>query len=277
MKKIKTDLPLNYTTIKTTKSRIEKGLLAIPVSLIDIFPRNTNKIFLVNEHGKTESKIFTPYKSSSRECRIGGLRAFYTHYNVADGEELVIQSLDDDKFRIIPERIFQKILKTQLTNFEKSTSENEMKHSLSQISATTNLSQNEVLKNEFVMLSKEKIEVRKFVKKNQTLVREKVPYSIRKILLELYSGKCQVTNFTFLTKNKNPYFELHHINPDKGNHLKNLLVVSPNTHAQFTHCNLEQSFDAQGWLKKIKFNDNEFNVFQAIDKLTNDFDKIVHF
>lgn len=51
MKKVKSEIPFNYVTIKTTKSLIDKGLLAIPKSLIDIFPKNSSKLFLVNEFG----------------------------------------------------------------------------------------------------------------------------------------------------------------------------------------------------------------------------------
>ena len=76
MEKIKTELPLNYRTIKLTESRIKKGLLSIPVSLIDLFPKNTKYITLINNANKEEQKTFTPYMSSSRECRIGGLKIF---------------------------------------------------------------------------------------------------------------------------------------------------------------------------------------------------------
>ena len=93
----------------------------------------------------------------------------------------------------------------------------------------------------------------------------------------MYEGKCQVTNFSFFTKKNKPYFELHHIDPEKGNHLKNLLVVSPNTHAQFTHANLIQHFDNEGWLRKVKFNKDEYKVFQIIDDLPNEFEKEIHF
>lgn len=92
----------------------------------------------------------------------------------------------------------------------------------------------------------------------------------------MYKGKCQITNYTFLTRNNNPYFELHHIDHEKGNHLKNLLVVSPNTHAQFSYANLEQYFDNDGWLRKVKFNNEEFKVFQIIDDLPKVFEKEVH-
>jgi hypothetical protein len=277
MKKVKSELPLSYVTIKTTKSRIDKGLLAIPVSLVDVFPKNSNKIYLVNEIGIVEAKSFTPYKSSSRECRIGGLRAFYDNYKVSDGDELVLQLLDDDKFRIIPEKLFQNILSNRLTQLKNSKDDDETDNILSQISEISNLQKIDILKNEFVLLSKEKFENRKKIKKNTPIVRESVPYSIRKILMELYEGKCQITNFSFLTKKNKPYFELHHIDPEKGNHLKNLLVVSPNTHAQFTHANLIQHFDNEGWLRKVKFNKDEYTVFQIIDDLPKKFEKEIHF
>jgi len=277
MERVKSELPFDYVTIKVTQSRIDKGLIAIPVSLIDLFPQKSDKIFLVNEFGKTESKSFTPYSSSSRECRIGGLRKFFDTYKVVDGEELVIQMIDEITFRLIPEKLFKKILNSYLSDFKKSTNDIEIEKIISNISVFSNLPKSEVLRNEFVLLSKERIKERKMVEKNKFSVRERVPFSIRKILLELYAGKCQITNFTFLTKNEEPFFEVHHIDPNKGNHLKNLLVVCPNTHAQFTYARLEQEFDNEGWLRKVKFNNEIFNVFQIIDELYREFEKQVHF
>lgn len=278
MKKVvKSDLPLNYVTIKTTKSRIDKGLMAIPVSLIDLFPKKKSNIFLVNEYGNIEPKAFTPYNSSSRECRIGGLREFYRNYKVIDGEELVIQLLDDNKFKIIPEKLFTDILRSRFIHFENSQNDSEVESILSQISEITSLSKFEILKNKFISLSMEKNEDRKFIKKSKSTPKERAPYFIRKILLELYSGKCQVSGFTFLTKKHQPYFELHHIDPEKGNHLKNLLVVSPNVHAQFTHASIKQYFDNDGWLRKVKFGEDKFNIFQIIDSCKKKFKKEIHF
>jgi len=78
-------------------------------------------------------------------------------------------------------------------------------------------------------------------------------------------------------KNNKPYFEIHHINPLKGNHFKNLIVVCPNVHAQFTYAKLEQVFDNDGWLRKVKFNENMYPVYQIIDYLPNYFEKEVHY
>ncbi|MDO4728345.1 MAG: HNH endonuclease [Bacteroidota bacterium] len=277
MKKEKTDLPLNYITIKTTQSRIDKGLLAIPVSLIDIFPNTATKIYLIDEKGNKEEKTFTPYNSSSRECRIGGMKSFYRRFNIRNNDELVVQILDDNVFRIIPEKIFQNTFKLYLNNFDKSETDSDIEDNLKLLSNLSNLSKKEILQNEFVRLSMEDISERKIVQNKNVLSREKVNYSLRKILLELYKGKCQISNFTFLMKNGIPYFELHHIDSNKGNHLKNILVVSPNIHAQFTYCELVQTFDEEGWLRKVKFNnEQEMNVFQIIDYLPKKFEKEIH-
>ncbi|MCS7014165.1 MAG: hypothetical protein NZM05_11135 [Chloroherpetonaceae bacterium] len=276
MQRVKADLPLNYITIKTTQSRIDKGLLAIPASLSHLFPQNVRQVYLQDEHGKVEPKTFTPYRSSSRECRIGGLRSFYEKYKVKDGEELVIQILDDRKYRLIPERVFQATLRRKLNTFDKANDDEKSEAILRQISDVTNLSREEILRNKFVVMSKAAIEPRRVVPKRQARAKENIPLSIRKILLALYSGKCQVTGFTFLTKHGTPYFEVHHIDDTKGHHPKNLLVVSPNTHAQFTYANVTHYFDNEGWLRKVKFNENEFEVFQIIDTLQTDFEKEIH-
>lgn len=277
MKKINSQIPFDYITIKTTKSRIDKGLLAIPVSLIDLFPKTSTKIFLLNEKGGGEVKSFTPYNSSSRECRIGGLKEFYTKNKIKDGDELVIQLLDDDKFKIIPERIFKNQVMNLESKIEKSKDEKETDNFLNQLSQITNKNCKEVLKSEFVRLSNNEISERKSKKITKSRVNEKVSISIKKILLELYEGRCQVSGFTFLMRNGIPYFEIHHIYPSIGNHLKNLLVVSPNVHSQFTYANLEQSFDKEGWLRKVKFNTQSHKVFQIIDSLPNKFEKEIHF
>lgn len=277
MKKVKSIIPFDYVTVKTTKSRIEKGLLAIPVSLVDLFPKNATNIFLLNELGKEEAKSFTPYNSSSRECRIGGLKEFYTKNKIKDGDELVIQLLDDDKFKIIPENIFERQISDLEFQIDKSTNENEVENHIRKLSKIANKTSDDVIKSEFVRLTKQEIISRKTRIVPKIKIKENVPASLRKILFELYRGKCQVSNFTFLMKNGKPYFEIHHIDPFKGNHFKNLLVVSPNVHEQFTHAKLEQFFDKESWLRNVKFNEEKYSVFQIIDKLPKFFEKEIHY
>jgi len=44
MQKAKSEIGYSYSTIRITKSRINKGLLAIPASLLDKFPKEKRKI-----------------------------------------------------------------------------------------------------------------------------------------------------------------------------------------------------------------------------------------
>lgn len=90
MKKVQADIPLDYITIKVTQSRINKGLLAIPVSLLDWFPNTKQDINIVAPDGEIFTCKVTPYNSTSRECRIGGLNRYFQKYQVKSGDELVI-------------------------------------------------------------------------------------------------------------------------------------------------------------------------------------------
>lgn len=277
MQKVDSQIPFDYVTVKTTKSRIEKGLLAIPVSLIDLFPKTAAKIYLINETGSEQAKSFTPYNSSSRECRIGGLKEFYIKNKIQDGDELIIQLLDNEKYKIIPEKIFQKQVLELEKKIDNSTKETDFENHIERISKITNKNSEEVIKSEFVRLANQKVAIRKIRIKSEIKTKENVPTAMRKILRELYGGKCQVSNFTFLMKDGNPYFEIHHIDPLKGNHFKNLLVVSPNVHKQFTFSNLAQYFDEESWLRKVEFNEQAYSVFQIIDNLPKCFVKEIHY
>lgn len=277
MKKIAVNIPFNYITIKITKSRINKGLLAIPVALTHLFPKSACDIHLINEKGIAEAKTFTPYKSSSRECRIGGLKEFYKKHNIQDGDELVIQLLDDGKYKLIPEKRFEKVIADLERKFEESANDKDAEEQLRIISTITNNSKEHVLKSEFVRLAKKELSGRRTKIIQNSTTRESVPISLRKILRNLYWGKCQLSGFSFLMKNGEPYFEVHHINPVQGNHIKNLLVVSPNIHAQFTYANVEHYFDEKSWLRRVKLNQIIYPVFQIIDNLPTSFVKKVYY
>ena len=277
MKKVNCSIPYNYITIKTTKSRIDKGLLAIPVSLVSKFPKSDSKIYLLDDKGKEEAKTYTPYHSSSRECRIGGLKAFYSKYKIKDGDEIVIQIIDVGKYKIIPEKYFNERIRKLESNFEKSINDKEAEQNIQNLSYATNKYSIEVIQSEFVRLSKKEIDERKTKLIPPTKTKENVPASLRKMLIVLYGGKCQISGFTFIMKNGNPYFEIHHIDSLKGNHIKNLLVVSPNIHAQFTYTEPVHYFDSDSWLRKVRLNDNTYSVFQIIDKLPRFFNKEFHY
>lgn len=270
-------LPLNYTCIKTTQSRIDKKLLAIPASLNDKFSQNINRICVLDENNIESFKSFTPYKSTSRECRIGGMGEFYKKFKIKADDEIVIIFYAKDKIKILPERYFLELIKQDLKTLETSDSSVEFEKTLSHLSKNINMDKIQILKNQFVFNARQIIKVRE--RKNITNLqkRENVPLNMRNILLNLYGGKCQVSGWTFQMKNHSPYFEIHHIDATKGNHFKNLLVVCPNIHAQFTYANLRQVFDSEGWLREVYFNEERHEVFQIIDLIEQNFIKETYF
>ncbi len=281
MEKENSKISFNYETIKLTKSRIDKGLLALPVSLIDKFPKFKTKIkVFLNDDLKCNEKNFTPYLSSSRECRIGGLNNWFISQHFKDGDEIVIIFLDEEKkkYRFVKENKFIKYIQNIEKRIELSNKEEETENNLDKLSKITNLAKKEILLNQYLFNINKPLENRKINIIKPSMVKENVPNGIRKILEFIYKGKCQLTNFTFIQKNGRPYFEIHHLKSNLGNHFKNLLVVSPNIHAQFTFSKCEEYFDNEGWIRKVKFNNKEYSVNHIIDKITKiNFSKTTHF
>jgi hypothetical protein len=277
MKTMQSALPFNYMTIRVTKSRIAKDLLAIPISLIDHFPKNKTQVYVSFEEDLEEHPLaFTPYTSSSGECRIGGMRKFYQRFQVRDGDELVLQILGDNKYRIFTETKFENSIRNNETTLDNSINDDEAGHGLRKISEITNTDFHETVLSEYFRLSANEFEKRRRSKPSSVSSKASMPANIRKILAEIYGGKCQVTQFGFLMKNGRPYFEVHHIDPELGNHLKNILVVSPNTHALFTYAHVEHYKDEEGWLRRVKFNNEEYRVNHVIDEIPRHFEKTVH-
>ena len=86
MQRVKNEIGYSYVTIKTTRSRINKGLVAIPVSLLDRFPKEKRKITVFfDDEEKPSMKSFVPYTSSSQECRINGLSGWFVKNKFSTG------------------------------------------------------------------------------------------------------------------------------------------------------------------------------------------------
>ena len=102
---------------------------------------------------------------------------------------MVIQLLDDGKYKLIPEKHFEKQVSDFENKFEKSANDKEAEEQIQIISAITNNSKEEVLKSEFIRLAKQEISERKIKTISESKSREYVPVSLRKILHGLYCGK----------------------------------------------------------------------------------------
>jgi hypothetical protein len=227
-------------------------------------------------------KNFTPYNSKSRECRIGGLAKWFSNNNFQNHDEVVIDIIDAQEgiYRLRKEATFLRDVKEIESNLVKGLEVNEkeevVENEIQNLLKKTNLTEKQLLLNQYIKTKDLPILKRIYKQTNPTLRKENVPVLMRKILEFFYEGRCQVSDFTFLQKNGKPYFEVHHIDEKRGNDWKNLLVVCPNIHAQFTYGNYKNYFDEHGWLKKVDFDGQLLEVRQLLKDINKDFEKIVY-
>src|SRR3972149_7967660 len=254
----KSEITYSYATIKLTQSRIDKGLIAVPVSLAGWFPdqNDTVEIYL-NDSPSSQTKQYSSYNSSTRECRIGGMKEWFQQNNIKSGDEIVIQLIDKEHFiyRLIPERNF--ILKTKelQDSFDNSETEQEASEKITTLAEWTDLDTEKVVLSEYHrLINAIPIQERRYIKKRSNQAREGAPHNLRILLGDIYQGHCQVCDFWFLKKDNRPYFETHHINPLLGNNPKNMVLVCANCHRQFEYTDVHHEFNNEGWLVKVSFN-----------------------
>jgi hypothetical protein len=268
VRQIKSEINYSYKTIKITQSRINKGLIAIPVSLSNWFPDHNDTIQIyLNDSPVSQIRHYSSYDSSTRECRIGGMRQWFQQNNIKSGDEIVIQLIDKERFiyRLIPEKNFILTTKELEHSFDNSTTELEASEKIVTLSEWTHSDKSKVVLNEYYRLIHVlPTEDRQYVSKRSNKVKESAPVNIRALLEYIYEGHCQTCDFWFLKRDKKPYFEIHHIDSLKGHHPKNLLVVCGNCHNQFEYTDVKQVFNRDGWLIKVSFNEITHLVKQAI-------------
>ena len=267
----KSKINYDYKTIKVTKSRIEKGLLAIPKGFSNYLPKSNQKIKVYFDNSiNPQIKTFSSFYSSTNENRIGGLKDWYFENQIIEGDELVLQILDKERFiyRLLKEENFIKRTKEFQMDFDNSEDEYIASQKIELISNITQVDKTKIIYNEFLRLAKySNEEVRKRLKISNRFSREKTPSSVRVVLGNIYKGHCQVCSFTFLKKDKIPYYEIHHLDSMLGHHPQNLVLVCANCHRQFEYANVEKYSDKKGWLSKVCFNQNEYFVKQAINEI----------
>jgi len=262
------EISYNYATLKITQSRIDKGLLAIPVELAESFPRQNGDIQVyLNNADVSTPKRYSSYNSSTRECRIGGLKEWFISNNIARDDEIVVQFLDNEHsiYRLIPEKKFIVATKDLQHDFDNSTSETEAFRKVQKLSSWTLSNENDVVINEFQRLTNiPTSEKREYVIRNPVRSRETVPANLRSLLSTIYQGHCQICDFWFLRHNGLPYFETHHIEPELGHHPKNILVVCGNCHNQFEYARVRKARDSNNWLVQVFFNGKMYLMKQLL-------------
>ena len=279
--KTKSEINYSYQTIKISQGRIDKGLIALPRSLMGWFPdHNTTIRVYLRDSLIPEIKSYTSHTGPTNESRIGRMADWFNTNNIRGGDEIVIQLVDKKEriYRLIAENDF--IIKTKKLQdgLDNSQDENEALEGVVQLANWTELDQSKVALNEYRRLV-DTIPVRKrgYVSKQSNQTRERAPHNLRVLLGEIYQGHCQVCEFTFLKKDDKPYFEIHHINPVEGHQPKNLMVVCANCHRQFQFANVDHIFNDEGWLIKVNFNQKFYGTNQILlNAKIEDFMKRTH-
>jgi hypothetical protein len=267
----KSEINYNYTTIKITQSRIDKGLIAIPASLIKLFPEKNQTIELyLSDSPASQKKHYSSLRSSTRKCRIGGMKEWFRQNDIKSGDEIVIQVIDKDRFiyRLIPEKNFIINVKQLQDTFDASKNEEEAFKKIEDLSQWTKSGKEKTAISEYIrLIDSMPYESRRSNRKYTGNAKENVPLNIRILLEEIYKGHCQLCDFWFLKKDRRPYFEIHHLNPFCGHHPKNLIVVCGNCHNQFEYSEIIKEEFEDGWIVNVSFTKNTYTVKQTISKM----------
>lgn len=280
-KQIKLPSPINYSysTIKMTRSRIEYGLLAIPTGVLNLFPKKSCDLLVYFDNFKILMKKTFVISEKNREARVYGLSEWYNKNKLKEGDEIVIQLLDqkENVYRFVTEKRFVEFNNKIQTRFDKSMNEKNAETNLFTLSDWNKMGLEQTALRELFRLSKEYIIERKQRLRKNVKSKESVPPQLRIVLGQIYKGVCQVCQFWFLKKDNLPYFEIHHLDASLGNNPQNLIIVCANCHRQFEFANVKKEFNDNGWLVKVLFNQKKFYVNQAIIDLdSKDFIKTVY-
>lgn len=258
-------------SIRVTKSRLEKGLLAIPKKHADLFPTKKSEIKVVfddQKEEKFERKSYLPDDKRVKENRIFGLGHWFALRGMKPGDRLTISVLDKQKgiYRLALDRHIreQQEKRTQqaLTYAPNEEVALEQFELLAQI---TKRGRRRTAKEALLEISREtSYQLRSRGKFTRVSQLETVNPAIRVLLGELHLGKCQICTFTFKKSNGEPYFEVHHLEPEVGDHPANLLVLCPNCHAKFEHAVVEGFERVGGWLVAVRINGKRFTIRQPL-------------
>lgn len=268
----------NYSTIKMTRSRIEYGLLAIPKSILFLFPKKSSDLLIYFDNSKILRKKSFVISEKNRESRVYGLSEWYNNNKFREDDEIIIQLINYEEkiYRFIAEKRFVELNTKLQKKFDKSINEKDAESHLLKLSEWNVIDSEHAALREMYRLSMENFIGRKNKIKNNIKSKELVPPRQRILLTNIYKGVCQVCKFWFLKKDNHPYFEIHHLDASIGNHPKNLIVVCSNCHKQFEYANVKKEYDKKGWLAEVSFNQNKFYVKQALSELdSEDFAKTV--
>ncbi len=255
--------------IRASASRLNKGLLAIPRRFGEWFPKEKCQIdVFFDDEGKTRTLTFHPYDPVVKESRIFGLASWFSRRGVQEGDliSITVEDLDRRTYRIALDRYIREREEQQARRkLRIASDDSEAVQGLNTISRLTGRRTHEVAREELLrILHESQAQRRPRVQQSSGARHEGVPPGIRILLRELHDGKCQLCSFTFEKRSGEPYFEVHHLDPEVGHHPTNLLVVCPNCHAQFEHATVTDFKWIGNWLIGVTINGKRVHVRQPL-------------
>ena len=256
-------------TIRASASRLEKGLLTIPQKFKDWFPSEKGRIQVVfDDEEKAKALTFHPYDPVVKENRIFGLGHWFSKRSVREGDliSITLEDLDRRLYRIALDRFIREREEEKARQkLQAARTDSEAEQELATLSRLTRKRQRDVAQEELLRIAQESLrQPRPNVFPGAAERHEGVPSGIRVLLRESHDGKCQLCSFTFEKRNGEPYFEIHHLDPEVGHHPGNLLVVCPNCHAQFEHATVTDFKWAGNWLIGVMINGKPIAVRQPL-------------
>ena len=256
-------------TIRASASRLEKGFLAVPQKFGDWFPTAKGEIQVVfDDEDKAKGLTFHPNGPEVKENRIFGLGHWFSKRGVREGD-LISITLEDQVGRLyrialdrfVREREEQKARQKLVA----ARTDSEAEQELSTLSRLTRKPPRGLAQEELLRIAQESVRrPRPRISPGAVERHEGAPSAIRVLLRELHDGKCQLCFFTFAKRNGEPYFEIHHLDPEIGHHPRKLLVLCPNCHAQFEHATVTDFKWAGSWLVGATINGKRVAVRQPL-------------
>jgi 5-methylcytosine-specific restriction endonuclease McrA len=235
----------------------------------DWFPREKGPIEVVfDDEEKIRALTFHPYDPVVKENRIFGLGRWFSKRKVGEGDLISVTLEDPNRplYRIALDRfVRERAEQRSQEKLRTAQTDSEAEQQLHTLLRLTGKRPREFARETLLRIAHESPRQRRpSIRSGGTARHEGVPSGIRVLLRELHDGKCQLCSFTFLKKSGDPYFEIHHLDPEVGHHPTNLLVVCPNCHAQLEHATLTDFEWAGNWLVGLAINNKRVAVRQPL-------------
>lgn len=253
-------------TIYATASRIDKGLLAIPRRFASDFPQTRQKVLVTFDDGsKVEAKVYVPYDPKIKECRLFGLSRWFSRRGIVAGDAITVTVEDAARgiYRIALDRFIRQRRAAEARRQLFTTDSDEVAgDQLRKLAEAKRQQVKEIAFQEIALMAQRPVLRRKRTTVLQKGRAEAIPPALRVLLEAIHQGRCQICGFTFKKRDGRPYFEIHHLEGDKGHHPTNVLVICPNCHAQLENATISEMDRIMGWPVGVTINGRRFKIRQ---------------